>query len=54
LSETAPEKLYRGAENGSEIGAFCNLINPIKTDSLRNKIEEYMPFGLIPILIKET
>ncbi len=54
LSDTAPEELKRGAENQSEIGAFSSLINPIKLDSLQVKVEEYMPFGLIPIFINET
>ena len=54
LSQTAPEEIRRRAENGSEIGAFSALINPIKLDSLRAKVEEYMPFGLIPIFILET
>ena len=54
LSETAPEEIRRGAENGSEIGAFSALINPIKLDSLGSKVDEYMPFGLIPIFIQET
>ena len=43
-----------GAETGSEIGAFSSLINPIKLDSLKIKVAEYMPFGLIPIFINET
>ena len=54
LSGTAPEALRRGAENGSEMGAFSNLLNPVKLDGLKAKIEEYMPFGLIPIFINET
>jgi hypothetical protein len=54
LSETAPQALRRGAENGSEMGAFSSLLNPIKFDGLRTKVEEYMPFGLIPIFINET
>ena len=54
LSKTAPPELYRGAENGSEIGTFSSLINPIKSDSLKAKVDEYMPFGLIPIFIQET
>jgi hypothetical protein len=54
LSQTAPAALKRGAENGSEIGVFSSLHNPIKLDSLRIKIDEYMPFGLIPIFIEET
>ena len=54
LSETAPEELKRGAENGSEIGAFSALNNPIKLDSLKIKVAEYMPFGLVPLYIHET
>lgn len=54
LSETAPVTIRRGAENGSEMGAFSNLINPIKLDSLKAKVDEYMPFGLIPIFVNET
>ena len=54
LSQAAPQELLRGAENGSEIGAFSSLLNPIKLDSLKTKIDEYMPFGLIPLFIFET
>ncbi|MEO0873977.1 MAG: hypothetical protein AAFY48_05160, partial [Bacteroidota bacterium] len=54
LSETSPEELQRGAENGSEIGVFHQLANPIKADSLRNKISEYLPFGLLPQFINVT
>lgn len=54
LSRKAPVELTRGAENGSEIGAFSGLGNPIKLDSLQAKVDEYMPFGLIPIFIQET
>jgi hypothetical protein len=46
--------LLQGAENGSEIGAFSHLFNPVKLDSLRVKVVEYMPFGLIPFFIYET
>lgn len=54
LSEVSPVVIKRGAENGSEMGAFCSLLNPIKADSLQAKVEEYMPFGLIPLFINET
>ncbi len=54
LSESAPGYLFRGAENGSEIGAFSSLLNPIRFDSLRAKVDEFLPFGLIPVLIFET
>jgi hypothetical protein len=54
LSDTAPLSLQRGAENGSEIGAWSRLLAPIKRDDLRTKVLEFMPFGLIPQFINET
>jgi hypothetical protein len=54
LSDTVPTNIMRGAENGSEMGAFSNQLNPIKFDGLKTKIDEYMPFGLIPIFINKT
>ncbi|HEX2854237.1 MAG TPA: hypothetical protein VHO24_13460 [Opitutaceae bacterium] len=54
LSEAAPESLQRGAENGSEIGAFSSLLNPIKADSLSAKVDEFAPFGVLPFTIFET
>jgi hypothetical protein len=54
LTESAPEFLQRGAENGSEIGAFSSLLNPIKLDGLRAKVDEFAPFGLLPVYVGET
>jgi hypothetical protein len=54
LAESAPEFLQRGSANGAEIGAFNSLLNPIKFDSLRAKVDEFAPFGLLPIYIFET
>lgn len=53
LSESASAEIANGAENGCETGAFNLLINAVKEESLMKKVEEYMPFGLIPIFIKE-
>ena len=54
LSQAAPRELLRGAENGSEVGAWSGLLNPIKFDSLRTKVDEYLPFGLIPVYMYQT
>jgi len=54
LSENAPRSIVRGAENSAEMGAYNALINPIKLDSLQTKVEEYMPFGLLPGYIFKT
>jgi hypothetical protein len=54
LSPAAPPDLERGAENGSEIGAFCGALAPIRRDGLRAKVDEYMPFGRLPNFIIEN
>ncbi len=54
LSTTVAPEIGRGASNGSEMGAFCLLNDPAKLDSLRIKIDEFMPFGRLPNLIRET
>jgi hypothetical protein len=54
LSPTAPQELLQGAENRSEIGAFSKLLNPIKLEDLKAKVNEFTPFGLIAQYINET
>ncbi len=43
-----------GAQNGSEMGAFSSLRNPIKEQSILLKYQEFMPLGLSPVLIHVT
>jgi hypothetical protein len=43
-----------GAENGSEMGAFCADLNPVKEQGLLTKYAEYMPLGLTPVLVHVT
>lgn len=54
LSSVAPVELLNGSEEGSEIGAFCTERAVIKQTSLNTKVEEYMPFGRLPIYIEEN
>jgi hypothetical protein len=54
LAESAPDALRRGAENGGEIGVWNAALVPIKEASLLRKVEEYLPFGLAPMFIRET
>ena len=46
LSRSAPEELVTGAEDGSEMGAYCHLKQPQRESNLRIRLEEYLPFGL--------
>jgi hypothetical protein len=40
-----------GAEGGSEMGAFCSALAPVKERSLLIKYAEYMPVGTVPVLV---
>ncbi|MEG4318626.1 MULTISPECIES: hypothetical protein [unclassified Microcoleus] len=46
--------ILEGAEDGSEMGAFAREKNAIKERSLRIKYEEYMPLGLVPVIVYVT
>ena len=55
VDDAAPGRRCRVKwRNGSEIGAFSSLLNPIKMDDLKAKVNEFMPFGLIAQYINET
>jgi hypothetical protein len=43
-----------GAEDGSEMGAFARDKNPVKERSLLIKYQEFMPMGLVPVIIYVT
>jgi hypothetical protein len=46
LGFRSAEELRAGAEDGSEMGAFCHLKQPQREANLRLRLEEYLPFGL--------
>lgn len=52
--EAAGDSIRSGAENGSEMGAFQSELASIKERSLEIKFEEFMPVGLVPVLIPVT
>ncbi|WP_406641325.1 hypothetical protein [Amycolatopsis sp. WGS_07] len=45
LARSGPEEIARGAEDGSEMGAFHDLFHPQREDSLRLRLAEYTPAG---------
>jgi hypothetical protein len=53
---TAPRgvTISHGAENGSEMGAYCSALAPIKESGLLIKFGEYMPLGLTPVIVHVT
>ena len=46
--------ISEGAENGSEMGAFQGELASIKERSLQIKFEEFMPVGLVPVVVHVT
>ena len=46
LAESCPEEITAGAENGSEMGAWRFLQNPLRAANLRTSLDEYLRFGL--------
>lgn len=50
----AHASILSGAENDGEMGAFNSELSPLKERALLAKLEEFMPFGLVPLLIHET
>jgi hypothetical protein len=46
LHLSAPREIRTGAEDGSEMGAFCHLKQPQRESNLRIRLQEYLPFGL--------
>jgi len=54
LHLACPRQLSEGAEDGSEMGAFCHLKQPQRLANLRFRLGEYLPFGLEPGFIFVT
>ncbi len=54
LRINVPVQIRTGAEDGSEMGAFCHLKQPQRETNLRIRLEEYLPFGLVPGIIYVT
>lgn len=46
LHLTSPYEIRTGAEDGSEMGAFCHLKQPQRESNLKIRLQEYLPFGL--------
>jgi hypothetical protein len=46
LGENCPVEISRGADDGAEMGAFHDLLQPQREASLRARLREYLRFGL--------
>ena len=51
---SCPIEIRTGAEDGSEMGAFCHLKQPQRESNLKIRLQEYLPFGLEPAVVYVT
>lgn len=54
LRRSSPRQIRTGAEDGSEMGAYCHLKQPQRETNLRIRLNEYLPFGLVPGIVYVT
>ncbi|MFO0952910.1 MAG: hypothetical protein U0835_17520 [Isosphaeraceae bacterium] len=54
LAPAAPDEVSEGAEDGSEMGVYQHLKQPQRMANLRNRMSEYLPFGLTAGFIDVT
>lgn len=54
LSEIAPDDIRTGGEDGTEIGAYNLVLDPIKRADLVAKLDEFMPINAILNLVFTT
>ncbi len=53
-ASTQPGSILEGAQNGSEMGAFYSGMAAIKERRLLLKLQEFMPLGLVPVIVHVT
>lgn len=54
LARSAPPEITTGSEDGADMGVWCHLKQPQRAANLKLRLEEYLPFGLEPALIRVT
>jgi hypothetical protein len=46
LAQNGPAEIFRGADNGAEMGVFNELLEALRIDNLHASLDEYLRFGL--------
>lgn len=54
LAWGCPRQIRHGAEDGSEMGAYCHLKQPQRLKNLHIRLQEYLPFSREPAIIFVT
>jgi|GEM_PF-1384032 len=51
LKQSAPSSIRQGAEDGCELGAFHHRHYCGRQDAIEDKLKEFLPVGMLPVLI---
>jgi hypothetical protein len=54
LAASGVPQIFTGAEDGSEMGVFCQLKQPQRAQNLVTRLGEYLPLGLVGALVYVT
>lgn len=54
LHRSVGPEICEGSEDGAEMGMWCHLKQPQRAANLRLRVQEYLPFGLEPGVIRVT
>ena len=54
LATSTPAQIVKASEVRAEIGAFAGALGTVRLGNLRDKLTEFMPVGLEPVIIAET
>ena len=54
LAAACPSQIAKGAQDGSEMGVWCQLKQPQREDNLRTRLGEYLPVGLQGVIVYVT
>ena len=46
LHKDVAKEIFEGADNGSEMGVFNSLLQPLRINVMRSLLEDYLRFGL--------
>ena len=54
LAPVTPDAIRFGAEDGGEMGAYHHKYYSLKTEAVLDKMREFLPVGIEPVLIQDT
>jgi hypothetical protein len=54
LERHCADEIKQGADDRAEMGAFHLLLQPFRETNLRVRLDEYLPFGLEPVIVHVT